>query len=295
MTMLDRMRRHKNWLKWSLALVCLTFVVFYIPDFLQPDSSIGAGTGLVGQNETIARVDGREISAGDFRRTYAAQLQMYRGAYGANINEQMLRQLGIEQQILQQMIDERAALAEAERLGLSVSDEEVRERIMSLPGLQENGRFIGEQRYRQLLRMQSPPMTPAEFEEGLRRSLLVERLRSALTDWMTLAEGEAEAEYRVRNEKVKLDVVTVTPDAFRSQVVVTDADVSRQFESNKEQYRIGEKRKIRYLLLDVESMRAKAGVSPADVERAYNDNIAQYLDPRADSRQPHPSQDRRQG
>ncbi len=279
MTMLDRMRRHKNWLKWSLALVCLTFVVFYIPDFLQPDSSIGAGTGLVGQNETIARVDGREISAGDFRRTYAAQLQMYRGAYGANINEQMLRQLGIEQQILQQMIDERAALAEAERLGLSVSDEEVRERIMSLPGLQENGRFIGEQRYRQLLRMQSPPMTPAEFEEGLRRSLLVERLRSALTDWMTLAEGEAEAEYRVRNEKVKLDVVTVTPDAFRPQVVVTDADVSRQFESNKEQYRIGEKRKIRYLLLDVESMRAKAGVAPADVERAYNDSIAQYSTP----------------
>ena len=34
MTMLDRMRRHKNWLKWSLALVCLAFVIFYIPDFL---------------------------------------------------------------------------------------------------------------------------------------------------------------------------------------------------------------------------------------------------------------------
>ena len=34
MTMLDRMRRHKNWLKWSLGLVCLAFVIFYIPDFL---------------------------------------------------------------------------------------------------------------------------------------------------------------------------------------------------------------------------------------------------------------------
>ncbi len=43
MTMLDRMRRHKGWLKWSLALVVLTFVVFYIPDFLghrpRPDAS----------------------------------------------------------------------------------------------------------------------------------------------------------------------------------------------------------------------------------------------------------------
>ena len=43
MTMLDRMRRHKGWLKWSLALVVLTFVVFYIPDFLTP--GVGAVPG----------------------------------------------------------------------------------------------------------------------------------------------------------------------------------------------------------------------------------------------------------
>ena len=35
MTMLDRMRRHKGWLKWSLALVCVTFVFFYIPSFFK--------------------------------------------------------------------------------------------------------------------------------------------------------------------------------------------------------------------------------------------------------------------
>ena len=35
MTMLDRMRRHRDWLKWSLGLVCVAFVLFYIPDFLR--------------------------------------------------------------------------------------------------------------------------------------------------------------------------------------------------------------------------------------------------------------------
>ena len=44
MTMLDRMRRHKGWLKWSLALVCLAFVVFYIPDFLSGDQAGAAPT-----------------------------------------------------------------------------------------------------------------------------------------------------------------------------------------------------------------------------------------------------------
>ena len=33
MTMLDRMRRHKAWLQWSLVLVVLAFIIFYIPDF----------------------------------------------------------------------------------------------------------------------------------------------------------------------------------------------------------------------------------------------------------------------
>ena len=56
MTMLDRMRRHKNWLKWSLALVCLAFVIFYIPDFLR-GSGADAASG-----DTIAKVEGHEIT-----------------------------------------------------------------------------------------------------------------------------------------------------------------------------------------------------------------------------------------
>ena len=79
---------------------------------------------------------------------------------------------------------------------------------------------------------------------------------------MTLAEAEAEAEYRLRNENVKLDVIAIMADGFRPQAVVGDADITRQFEANKEQYRVGEKRKIRYLLLDVDAIRAeKHGVA----------------------------------
>ena len=182
MTMLDRMRRHKNWLKWSLVLVCLAFVVFYIPDFLSNPTT----TDLAATN-TLAVVEGREISGEEFLRTYQAQLQAYRAAYGSQMNDQILRQLGIDQQVLQQMVDERAALAEAARLDIRVTDAEVRERILILPAFQENGSFIGEQRYVQLLAAQRPPMTPAEFEEGIRSALMVDKLRTALTGWSGLA------------------------------------------------------------------------------------------------------------
>lgn len=273
MTMLDRMRRHMSWLKWSLAIVCLAFIIFYIPDFLR-GSGADAASG-----DTIARVEGQEITTGEFRRNYQAQIQAYRSAYGANMSDQLLKQLGVEQQILQQMIDERAALSEANRLGIDVSDEEVRQRIIALPAFQENGAFIGEARYQQLLRMQRPPLSPSEFEDNIRKSLVIQKLHGAITDWVSIPDKELEQEYRRRNDKVKLAVVTFTADTFRPQVNASDADIAGYFEAHKNELKIPEKRKIRYLLVDIDALRAKVVVSPADIERTYNSNLEQYTTP----------------
>lgn len=273
MTMLDRMRRHKNWLKWSLGLVCLAFILFYIPAFLRPP---GAGAGPY---DVLARVEDRTITVADFQRVYFQQLDQYRTAYGASFNERLLRQLGIHRQLLQQLIDEQAALEEAERLGLRVTDEEVRQRILTLPAFLENGRFIGEARYRQLLRQQRPPLTPAEFEADLRRALVIEKLRGALTDWITVSDDEVDAEYRARNEQVKLELVAWTADALRGQVSVSDADLDPYFERHKERFRVPEKRRLRYLLIDVQALRSRVAVSPQDVERYYRDNLELFSTP----------------
>ena len=276
MTMLDRMRRHKGWLKWSLGLVVLAFIVFYIPSFLDDPTAVGVGA-LPG--EVIAEVEGKDVTAGQFLQRYNSQIQAYRTAYGSQMNDQLLRQLGIDQQILQQMIDEQAALTEAERLGINVGDEELAQTIFSIPGLQENGRFIGEQRYEMLLRSQIPPQTKAMFEDNLRRSLMIDKLRAALTDWMTVADAEVDKQFTEQNQKAKLQVVALTADRFRDKVTVTDADVAAYFEMHKADYRIGEQRKVRMLLLDREQAQAKTIVPAADVQRFYNDNIAQFQTP----------------
>jgi len=273
--MLDRMRRHKSWLKWSLALVVLAFIVFYIPDILGLRGSGADATS----GETIASVEGRAITSGEFRRTYQAQLQAYRSAYGSNMSEQLLKQLGIEQQILQQMVDEKASLAEARRLGIEVSDEEVRQRIFAIPAFQDNGRFIGEQRYQQLLRAQRPPLSSTDFEDNIRRSLTVEKLRASLTDWLSVPDKELEQEYRRRNDKVKLAVVSFMADKFRSQVNATDQEIASYFDAHKNDFKMPEKRKIKFLLIDVDALRAKVKVPEGDVRRAYDDNIDQYSTP----------------
>ena len=272
MTMLDRMRRHKGWLKWSLALVVLTFVVFYIPDFLT--TTTGASP-----NETIADVEGEPITVGTFTRRYNAQVQAYRNAYGGQMNDQLLKQLGIDRQILQQLIDEESMVAESRKQGITVSDVEIRERILALPGFQENGTFVGEQRYRQILQVQNPPLSTTEFENSLRRALMIEKLRTALTGWMSVNDADVVAEFRKRNEKIKLEVVPVTAEAFKSQVTVTDAELVPFFEKAKDKYRIGEKRKIKYAQVNVEQVRGTITVPETEIAAFYQQNLSQYQTP----------------
>jgi peptidyl-prolyl cis-trans isomerase D len=273
MTMLDRMRRHRGWLKWSLAIVVVSFVLLYIPSFMR-DSAQGAAS-----NAVVANVEGREITAAQFRRVYQQQMLQYRQSYGANIDERLLKQLGIDQRIVQQMVQEEASLAEAKRLGIDAGDAEVRERILALPAFQENGQFIGDQRYRQLLRMQTPPMRPDEFEDQVRRSIVAEKLQAALTGWITVAEADVVNEFKKRNETVKLAVVNFPADKFREATIATDADVAKYFEDHKDRFRMPEKRKVRYLLVDQEALRQKATVTGQQIERTFNDNIQQYSTP----------------
>ena len=111
MTMLDRMRRHRNWLKWSLAIVVVSFVLLYIPSFMKDGAQGAAG------NSIVADVEGREITATQFRRVYQQQMQAYRQSYGANVDDKLLKQLGIDQRIVQQMIQDEASPQTAERNG----------------------------------------------------------------------------------------------------------------------------------------------------------------------------------
>ena len=273
MTMLDRMRRHKGWLKWSLALVVLAFIVLYFPEFVGPAQTLRPS------GDRLATIDSRFVSVADFRRRYMAQVQAYRNSYGGNLTDELLQQMQVPQQVLQQMIQEKAEISEAERAGITVSDAEVRAQIMAIPGLQENGQFIGEQRYRQLLAQQTPAITPADFEQSVREGLMLDKFRAGLTEWMAVSDAELETEYKRRNEKVVLDVVAILADNFKTQVTPSDAEISAHFDANKENYRVPDRRKIKFVRISPADLAAKVKVTREDVERNYNARIGTYTTP----------------
>jgi peptidyl-prolyl cis-trans isomerase D len=267
------MRRHKAWLKWSLAIVVAAFVLLYVPSFLSP-AGVGAAPG-----DVIATVDGRRITVGKYQIAYQQQVAQLRNAYGESVNDQLLRQLGISQQVVQQLIDAEAIVAEADRLGIDVNDGELRARILKVPGFQENGRFVGAERYKQILAMQRPPMREADFEAELRRALVAEKLQAAVTGWIQVGDAEVEQEYRRRNEKVKLDLAIFTANQFRAGIEPTEDELTAHFTANTERYRVPEKRRVRYLSIDADALRARMTATPQEIEARYRQNIATYTTP----------------
>ena len=274
MTMLDSMRRHIGWLKWSLGLVILAFAFLYVPSFGQSTPQL---TGAL--TDVVAAVGQREITVGEFRTVYLRQLQSYQAQSGGEISAEILRSMGLDRQILQQMIDEHAALQEAERLGVTVTDAEIRERIVSFPAFQQNGQFVGEQAYLQRLRRQSPPMTPAQFEEDVRRSLMLERLQAAVTDWITVTEEDLRREHVRRSETIRVSAISFRADDFREGIEVTDEDVAALFAQNAIDYTVPEKRRLRFVLIDVAALKASFTPSDADVQAYYGYNTDRYTEP----------------
>jgi peptidyl-prolyl cis-trans isomerase D len=270
--MLDRMRQHRAWLQWSLVIVVISFVALYIPSCLQM-----RGVGAM-STDTLAVVEGRTITMGQYNREYNRQLAQVRAAYG-QLDERMIKQLGLSQRMIQQLVDNEAVLAEASRLGIKVSDEELKQRLLRMPELQRNGQFVGHAAYLQFLRMQRPPMTEAEFEGQIRNMLIGEKLHAALTGWVTVPDAEVETEYRKRNEKVKLDVAVFKADQFRTGITPTDAELETQFKANPEAYRVPEKRRVKFLAVDAEGLRARQTVTPQEVEARYNADIQTYSSP----------------
>ncbi|MGC4083083.1 MAG: SurA N-terminal domain-containing protein [Vicinamibacterales bacterium] len=162
MTMLDRMRRHSNWLKWSLALVCLSFVLFYIPDFLQ-----STGTGAVA-SDTVAVVNGQEIR----RRRVPSELPGADERVSIRIRRPDERPA--PEAARDRPADPPAARGRARRGGRGRSSgreasptPKWRSGFYAIPAFVENGTFIGQARYQQILLAQNPPLTTAQFEEGI--------------------------------------------------------------------------------------------------------------------------------
>lgn len=264
---LGYMRRHKKWLYVFLWLIIAAFIVLYVPA-LDPTVQ---GTA----SEAVVTVGDREVSVGEYQRAYYRQRQFYARLYQGRLDQNMIRRLGLEEQVLDSLIVERLVELEAERLGITISEEAVARAIPNAPEFQDDGKFIGAQELRR--RLELAGMTEAAFEESLRRQLLRERLEALVSDGVVVSDAEAEQEYRRRSETVELEYVLVPTERFAPEIEPSDEEIQAHFDADPENYRIPEKRVVSYVLLDREALSPRVELTDRDVSRYYQDHRDEFL------------------
>lgn len=258
--MLRTMRESMKYLQWTLWLVVAVFVLFIFFDF----GGFGPGsTGAVSRN--AASVGDMGISMQDFEREYRGLEDRMRQQLGANYDPEVFGSR-IPAQALDRLVTQRILAAEAESLGISVTDEELREAIRAIPGLtDEGGRFIGKEAYSRALRNMG--YTPESFERALREDLLVQRLNDAMRRGVFIPTAEVERNDRERSERVSLRFIEL-PWSEVGQVQVDDAEVAAYFASRREEFRLPERRVVDFLV--VEQGKLLESITPTDAElQAY--------------------------
>jgi len=215
--LIGAMRQYFRGLKFILLIVIVAFVATSLVFVYGSGSLRGDGA----RGSAPATVNGEDIPAARLQRMQRNYLEYYRRAYRQDITPEMAERMGLTQQVISDLIQEALIIQQAKREGITVSDEELRLRIQSIPAFQEDGRFSRD-RYLALLKQQR--IEPGEFETEVRRDLLRQRMEALIKDGIKVSEAEVDQAYMTRFEHVRADWAYVESGPLMAQVTVSDAD-----------------------------------------------------------------------
>lgn len=201
--MLESLHKHMKWIMWIIVGLVTVAFVFTFGNY---------PTG--GEGGTIAAVNGDIISVNEFNRAYQNMHETYRDMLKDQFNEAFAKTL--RGQVLGQLINQRLLIQEAERRGLRVSDEELRQSIMNIPLFNRQGGFDQKVYERYLSRIN---LTAAAFEEMQRWFLLSRKLERLIEESVDVTERELMVLYRERNPKSRSGDFEKNKASFRQTIL----------------------------------------------------------------------------
>jgi peptidyl-prolyl cis-trans isomerase D len=259
--MLKVLRENFKSLSWILWAIVALFVLAIFYDF-------GGIGGQRGGGDNVAATVGREtISRLEFQRALVNVQENYRQAYGEKFTPEMEKQMHLPLMVLNQLIQGRLLSGEAQRMGLAVSDGEVRQKILSV-FKDEQGHFVGEAVYAQYL--QSQHTTVDAYEREVRDELLRQKLVQVLHAGLYVSNQEVEQSYRDQVERAKIRFVQMARGTA-APPVPTQAELTAYYEAHKDEWKLPEQREIAYVLVENRLLQEKSQPDEKTV-RAYYDS-----------------------
>jgi peptidyl-prolyl cis-trans isomerase D len=257
---LDRNRWIKITMSVILGVICLSMVVTLVPGLMN-------GSLTSGSSDAIATVGGQDIALVD------AQTQLSNIASQQSIPS-VLRPI-YAKQVADQMIFSSALQVEADRLGITVTPDEERDRIKQILPMAFSGDTWLKDQYQTLVE-NNLRMSVSQFETELRDSMLEEKFREMVTGGVTVSDAEIQQEFKARNEKVQIQYALIKPADMAATIHPSDAELAAYFSKNSAKYQVPEKRSARYAILDLATLKANTKASDDDLRAYYNANLDQY-------------------
>ena len=234
----------------------------------------GVGTNMMNNREAAIVINDEEISFQDFQIAYERAYNRIREQFGGNVPQGLLENLGIKEQVTNQLIQEALLRQGAATMGITVSREEIRTAVQEMVQFEENGEFNIE-KYRTLLAANG--FTPNTFEESIMIEMLAQKASLGISGFATsVTDYEIEDLYRLEKSTVAVKFVALNSDDFANAVQVTDEALSEWYPTVQDNYKTEPQIKLSYLDFSYSSMGEKITVDDASIEKFYQDNISDY-------------------
>jgi peptidyl-prolyl cis-trans isomerase D len=269
--MLKAMRKNVKSLAPTLWIVIAAFIIAIF--------AVWGGAGRLGEaraGNTIAWVGKERISVDLFYSNLRQRLEMMKKEF-KDLDRKLIQQLGVPQQVLEQLIQQTLLLQVSRDLGLDASNKEVLEKIKSYPIFQKEGKFIGFEEYKRILEWNRISLT--EFEESLRKEIILNKVVQLATAGIPVTQEEIWENYKKENESAKLEYALIEEDKIELESEPAPSEIQEYFEEDKEKYKIPERREGAYIFLATDDLKTQLELVDSDLERYYRDNLSQFEEP----------------
>ena len=244
-----------------LLLVAVSMVVTLIPGF---------GSGVQSDPQIVAEVGKQALSLTEVQQAIQAQLR------GRSLPPGMAQ--AIVPQIANSMVTEYAVAYQAEQMGFRVSESDMASAIRTIfPQLFNGEQFAGSEAYAAVLAQQN--MTVPQFEAALRRQLLMSALRGMVVGSVIVSPKDVAAEFHLRNDKAKIEYVTIPPSKYRSEVTVTPEEIKAFYDKNRTGFQVSQTHSFAALIVDEAKLTQSITVPDADLRRVYEQTKDTYRVP----------------
>jgi peptidyl-prolyl cis-trans isomerase D len=260
-----------NWLGKLVLGVIMTLLVISFGIWGIGDVFRGFG------RSTVAKVGRTEITIEQFRQTFNDRLRQIGAQLGRPITMDQARAIGLDQQVLGQVVAETALDERARELGLGLPDAEVARQITSNP---EFRGFTG-QFDRTLFerRIRDNGFTEPRYIAEVRRRTLQRQLAQTISGGLPTPKTAVDAFNRYQNEQRTIEYVKLGREQVGDVPAPAPDVLAKYFEERKVIFRAPEYRKLTLLTLTPADAARWIEVSDDDARRIFEERRERYSTP----------------